>query len=63
MNYELGSLDKFENRFNDLSSSQKRTFTDGKSNGVVDSISSLLMPSRDDEVKQWSSEMDSNILF
>jgi hypothetical protein len=73
MNYELGHLDMNGNK-----NSANGNATNGKStkngtnnsnghlkNGAssADSITNDILPSNDDEVKRWSCDMDSNILF
>jgi hypothetical protein len=75
MNYELGHLDMNGNK---NSTNGHVNATNGKSakngtnnsnghlkNGAssADSITNDILPSNDDEVKRWSCDMDSNILF
>lgn len=54
-NYELGSMDNLN-----LKSDGARNSVETSSS---ESLTNDILPSKDDEVKKWSSDMDSNILF
>ena len=71
MNYELGHLDMNGNKNSNNSTSNGKTTKNGMHNlnhlknglSSTDSITNDILPSNDDEVKRWSCDMDSNILF
>ena len=76
MNYELGTLDSYENMngTKPAPTNKKNNITNknltyqqtaNAKNGMssTDSITHDILPSNEDEVKRWSCDMDSNILF
>jgi len=71
MNYELGHLDMNGSK-NLTNPTSNGKVTNGNNNSnhhlkngtsSTDSLTNDILPSRDDEVKRWSCDMDSNILF
>ena len=65
MNYELGSLDNFEiMQPNSQNKSATKSFSNKANNSGSDSfLTADILPSKEEDLKHWSSEMDSNILF
>lgn len=59
MNYELGTLDP-SSLLNRVSTGSSQNLIEASS---TDSITTDILPSKEDELKKWSSDMDSNILF
>lgn len=61
MNYELGTV--LENGHHQTNGSNSKQTQNGVNGSETAVMTRDILPSKDDEVKRWSCEMDSNILF